>query len=229
MNAEFPIQSKFTTEDIKPALKRNLFLTDVIKNEKHEECNEISKELNKRFSQYSWFYGLSLMGSNLRGYGTKSSDVDFKIFYDSSEMSMSRLAMIVKQHIKEVEELFGFESGHISVPYFVGFNHDLINKGLHDTEGRDQFKALLTLKDLSGPIVGDKVVEVRRKIKNILSQLQVERKREILDRVVDYAVQEEELGEKKLMQRLGMGNDEMGEFWEVRRNLWETHINDLWS
>jgi hypothetical protein len=168
------------------------------------------------------------MGSNIRGYSTGSSDVDLKIFYDNSEISNTELTKIVKQFIREIEVLHGFETDHVTIPYFVGFNDVMLEKGLQDINSRDGFKVLLTLKDLSGPLAGEKTQGVFKKIKDLLATLDDEQRSVALDKVVDYAVQEEKLSEEKLMQRLGMKEEDMGEFWKTRRELWMKRIYSLW-
>ncbi len=226
-------QTDFPIDHIKSELQENLFLTKDLQTHEKEGAN-ILEELNNKFAQYRWFFGLALMGSRIRGYSTEGSDVDLKIFYDSSEISNVALAKIIKQYTKEIEGASGYRPRHISIPYFVGIDIHKIQTGIQNVvDGRDDnrygFNALLTIKDLSGLATGEKISEIHQKIKDMLSKLDAEKRIQILDRIIDYAVMEEQYSENKLMRRLRMNEEDMAKFWETRRKLWSKRINELWA
>ena len=212
---------------IKDELLTKLFFTED-RETSEEESAIIMRELQDKFAQYNWFIGLALMGSRLRGYSTEGSDVDLKIFYSKSEISNVALAGLIKKHTKEIEQKHKERTRHITIPYFVGINIDQIRTGIQDVDSRNGLEASLTIKDLSGPATGEKISEVRKKIKDLLSQLDDEKKAAILNKVVDSAVREEKSSERKLMMRLGMTEDDMVGFWEARRGLWTERIHGLW-
>lgn len=208
-------------------LLQNLFPAEESQTPK-EENDYILGELEDKFSQYNWFVGLALMGSRARGYNTKGSDVDLKIFYDSSEISNVKLAAIIKKHTEEIEERTEYTAGHITIPYFVSININMIKKGIQDIDAREGLDALLTIKDLSNPATGEKILKVREDIKEILSQFDDEERGSLINKVANHAINEEKAGEHKLMRRLKMSEEEMIKFWETRRQLWVEHLHGLW-
>ena len=213
---------------IKNELLQNLFLTESPENTE-EETASIINELQDRFAQYHWFIGLALMGSRLRGYSTEGSDIDLKIFYNSSEISNVKLAEVIKKNTAEIKGKIKDETCRITIPYFVGINTDKIQTGIQNIDSRAGLDALLTIKDLSSPATGEEISGVRENIKDVLSQLDTEKKAEILDRVVEHAIREEKASERKLMVRLNMSEEDMVDFWKTRRRLWTEHIYNLWS
>ena len=86
---------------------------------------------------------------------------------------------------------------HITIPYHVNINFHMIENGVREIGSRDNLHALIAIKDLSGLAVGEKIKEARAKIRDLLSRLDPEHRRIILERVVDYAIQEEILREDK--------------------------------
>ncbi|HEU0050748.1 MAG TPA: hypothetical protein VFQ60_01690 [Patescibacteria group bacterium] len=210
-------------------LSQKLFLLKEISGSLNLESIDIKRELEARFKPYSWFIGLALMGSNIRGYNTKTSDLDLKIFYDGSKISNTELARVVKQNTRAIEEAHKFHADKISIPYFVDVNFSTLEKGIRNPSGRENFKALLVLKDLSGLATGEKIKEIRKKIKDIISRLSDQQRQTLGERIVEYAIKEEMLGEEKLMQRLKMSEQDMESFWKKRKSLWERRVSALWT
>lgn len=208
---------------------RRLFLPENMDGSKNEASINVWRELADKLEQYSWFVGVAMMGSNIRGYNAESSDVDLKIFYDNSQISKTELSRTIAPYVREIEATHGFKPVQVTTPYLVGFNLASIEKGLRDVDSRDNFNALLDIKDLSSLVVGEKIQVVRAKLKDLLSRIEDEQRTVILNKVTDYAIQEEKLSEPKLVQRLGLKPEQMDQFWNTRRVLWEKRINTLWS
>lgn len=215
--------------EVKKDLLNSLFLSDRLSDGVGEISSDfLISELVNEFTKYHWFIGLSKMGSRLRGYNAQGSDLDLKIFYNRSEISNIELADIIKVQLDNLKKRFRNGVCKVTVPYFVRIDFLKIKKGLQEIYSPDDLEALLTIKDLSGPTVGEKVQKTRQKIKDILSVLSEENKKIILGKVVDLAITEERMSEQKMMIRLNMNSSDMTEFWQARQRLWQEHIYSLW-
>lgn len=214
-------------EKIHP-LNEKLYIPRNIEGEINSEAIEVLRELDAKFKQYMWYIGVSLMGSTIRNYNLESSDIDCKLIYDSSKIIRSKVIESIKLHCAEIEKDHGFREGYISIAYVVGFNFEKMKK-LAGGKWQDDIDTLLTIKDLTGILIGENTDKTREMIKNLLSELSSEEREKVKNLVVDFCVKEERLSEKKLSARIGMSEDEMIQLWKSRKELYGKRFDTVWS
>ncbi|HEY4506668.1 MAG TPA: hypothetical protein VJH71_00695 [Candidatus Paceibacterota bacterium] len=208
-------------------LNKKLNILRGAEGEINSEAIEIFRSLDDKFKRYDWYIGLSPMGSTARGYVVNGSDIDCKLVYDSPKISRSEVIKTVKLVSGETERSHGLRAGHISVAYITEFNPDKIRKGLLSV-GQEYTNSVLTIRDLSGIVIGKTPEKYRDIVRGILANLSTEDRQRFTDQIVEFIITEERLAEQKLAQRTRMSQQKLTELWENRRKLWIKRINAIW-
>lgn len=209
-----------------------------IEGEPNKQAIEAYRSLQEKLEKYPWFVGLAPLGSVARGYNIEGSDIDAKIFFDSSKFKHgdfsdsslfpSEVVEVLKDEVSEIEKALRLKPGFFRPSILSDVNIDRFKQGLEQLRGAKYMNSLITMKDLSDIIIGSKVDKYREEFKKIFRSLDHFQKDNILNTLFEVCIEEEKTTEHKIFHRTGMSDSEWSQILEDRKKLWKKRLNTLW-
>lgn len=146
--------------------------------ERGSELHEFMRTMHRELGSQEEFIGIQLMGSNTRGHGNETSDIDTTIFLDSAgnPRAAEKIMAIFHQESMRLHQAGILK--HKIQPHFFDLREDILreclqNQDLEESENIELLYAAVLA--LCGLTVGPRVEEYRRKIGKMITDLPRER------------------------------------------------------
>lgn len=203
--------------------ERELFIPRNARGETNEAALDFADEVANAFSRYPCFVGVTLRGSNIRGYSTPDSDIDVNIWYDSKDPAYT---------VDDLDLMFGKLNTmkrnkkldvHIRWCDMRGESGDVA-----DLVGSQRpYAALCELT------FGPRIEEYRTKLAGNLKRLDPERRSEALRRILIDLLYYETTRVPDMKDRIpefrNLSAGELERIMNKRKTMWEARIREVFE
>ena len=195
-----------------------LFIPRNVYGELNDDVLSFSDDIVHRFSKHKFFVGVTLRGSQIRGYSLPDSDADIRILYDSSDPSYS------------VEKLDSIFDEIQTKPKKVSVKLFWCDMGGPDAGLSGEHLGYNALCELS---FGSRVEEYRKRFSESLKALSKEKRTQVLQEILldllYYETSRIPVLKERIPEFAALSQMQVSAIMQKRKTMWEERIREVFE